>query len=58
MNTVQRAFELAASGDCRSIDEIRSRLCGEKLDHVHAHLAGPSIRSQLNALITSVEGRA
>jgi len=24
MNTVQRAFELAATGDCRSLEDVRS----------------------------------
>ena len=51
MDTVQRAFELAASGDCRKIEELRTRLRREKFDNVDAHLAGGAIRHQLLAII-------
>lgn len=51
MGTVERAFELAASGACRTIDDIRRRLGTEGYPSVDAHLAGSAIRRQLKALI-------
>jgi len=46
-STIERAFELARSGSCRSIDEIARRLKQEQLDNVDAHLGGASIRKDL-----------
>ena len=46
-STIERAFELARSGSCRSIDEIARRLKQEQLDNVDAHLGGSSIRKDL-----------
>jgi hypothetical protein len=45
--TVERAFELARSGDCRSLQGIAAILKGERHEAVEAHLAGPSIRRDL-----------
>jgi hypothetical protein len=46
---LERAFELARSGRCASIDEIKRRLKTELYDQ-HM-IEGPSVRSQLRALI-------
>ena len=48
--TVERAYQLARSGDCGSVDEIGRVLITERYGSVHAHLAGPSIRRALLAL--------
>ena len=48
---VERAFELARTGGCRTVDEIRKRLARESYLAVDAHLAGASIRRQLKALM-------
>ena len=48
---VERAFELARTGRCRTVDEIRKRLARESYVAVDAHLAGASIRRQLKALM-------
>ena len=45
--TLERAFDLARSGEYATVDEIRSRLKAERHDQVEAHLAGPSIKRQL-----------
>jgi hypothetical protein len=45
--TIERAFELARSGSCRSIEEIVKRLRQEQMDQVDAHLGGHSIRKEL-----------
>jgi len=51
MDTVRRAFELAAVGNCRSLEELRARLRRERLESVDAHLSGTTIRTQLKALM-------
>jgi hypothetical protein len=49
-STLERAFELARSGECASTAEIRLRLKRERCDSVDAHLQGPSINRQLRLL--------
>ena len=49
-STLERAFELARSGECASTSEIRQRLKRERYDSVEAHLQGPSITRQLRLL--------
>ena len=48
--TLERAFALARSGDCATIDEIRRRLKAERFDLVEAHLSSTSLTRQLRAL--------
>ena len=50
-NTVARAFELAFSGECATMDDIRQRLRRENLGQVDQHLAGPLIRGQLRKIM-------
>jgi hypothetical protein len=47
--TVERAFELARSGRCRTIRDIAYQLHAEKYDI--SHLEGPTLRKQLQTLI-------
>ena len=49
-STVERAFELARTGQCRTLPEIIALLKRERHDAVEAHLAGPSIRKDLKRL--------
>ena len=49
-STLERAFELARSGECANTAEIRQRLKRERYDSVEAHLQGPSINRQLRLL--------
>ncbi len=49
-STLERAFELARSGECSNTSEIRQRLKQERHDQVEAHLQGPSISRQLRLL--------
>ncbi len=51
IGTVQRAFDLADSGDFRTVQEIRDRLAKEGLADVDRHLTGPSIRRDLRRAI-------
>jgi hypothetical protein len=48
--TLERAFALARSGTCASVNDIRIRLKAERYDNVDAHLAGHSIARQLRML--------
>jgi hypothetical protein len=50
LSTVERAYELARSGSCGTVDDIRRALTAEQYPSVQAHLAGPSIRRALLAL--------
>lgn len=47
--TVERSFELAREGQCRSIDDIRRKLKAERFDSVDSHLASGSLKRQLIA---------
>lgn len=49
--TIERAFEVASSGECRTMDELKRRLRREQLEAVEFHLAGKSIKAQLNELM-------
>ena len=49
-STLERAFELARSGEFSNLSEIRQRLKQECHDQVEAHLQGHSISRQLRAL--------
>ncbi len=50
VTTVERAFELARSGECVGVDDVRRVLKRERHDAVDAHLAGPSLTKRLRAL--------
>ena len=50
LSTVERAYQLARSGTCRSIEDIRRRLTTERYESVQAHLSGASIKRDLIAL--------
>ena len=49
-STLERAFELARTGECLNLSEIRQRLKRERHDQVDAHLQGHAISRQLRAL--------
>jgi hypothetical protein len=55
LSTVERAFELARTGSCRTIEEIAAQLKSEHLEAVDAHLFGSSIRKDLRQ--ACAEGR-
>jgi hypothetical protein len=53
MTILERAFELAAAGDCRTVSELEKRLKREGYSAVEAHLGGSSIRKQLRGLLAA-----
>ncbi|TPG13674.1 hypothetical protein [Sphingomonas oligophenolica] len=52
-STIERAYQLARSGSCGSVDDVRRSLVAEGHDSVLAHLSGPTIRRALAALCKS-----
>jgi hypothetical protein len=52
---MERAFELARSGDCATIREIERRLQSEDYEAVWDHLGGPFTRAQLRGAIAGAE---
>jgi hypothetical protein len=51
MTTLERAFELAGSGSCRTISDLEKQLKREGFGQVSAHLSGGSIRKQLRSIL-------
>lgn len=51
IGTIQRAIELAKSGDFRGVTEIRARLKLERFPNVEMHLSGAAIKKQLTELM-------
>jgi hypothetical protein len=51
--TIERAFQLARSGECRTLDELKRRLRREQCESVDFHLAGKLTKTQLMALMTA-----
>lgn len=51
--TVERAFELARSGECCTVAEIEKRLSAEFHESVYEHLSGLFIRGQLREAIAA-----
>lgn len=52
-STVERAFQLARTGACHSVVEIRRRLHVEGYDGVHGHLNGSTIQRQLREALAA-----
>ena len=57
-STVERAFDLARSGTCQSVEDVRKKLEAEGSPNVRGHLASGTLRKQLKAAIKSVRGRS
>jgi hypothetical protein len=47
---IERAYQLARSGECANHAEVASRLKLERFDNVEAHLGFPGIRKTLQSL--------
>ncbi|MCJ8157793.1 hypothetical protein [Sphingomonas sp. LaA6.9] len=48
--TIERAYQLARSGTCASVQDIRQQLNHEHHEAVEAHLLGPTIVHHLREL--------
>ena len=56
--TVERAFEIAKSGSCHTLSDVRRQLSVEGYADGAAQTAGPSIKRQLQALIAAARREA
>ncbi len=54
ISTVERAFQLAGSGECHSIMDIKRRLVLEGYVQVELHLGGALIKKQLRQAMPSL----
>ena len=50
MNVIQRAFDLARSGECRNKQELERQLRREGFSSVEDHLSGHQITGQLRTI--------
>ena len=55
--TLQRAFELARSGVCHGMADIREKLKAERFMDVDQQLFGRSLQQQLKKLCDEARGR-
>ena len=55
---IERAFQLARSGECHAIGDINLRLRREGYTQVDAHLGGKSIKAQLVKLMLESQTNA
>jgi hypothetical protein len=55
ITALERAFQLARSGDYFSVDDIKRRLSAE--GYSIAQVAGPTLRKQLHALIKAAQAQ-
>lgn len=46
-STVERAYQLAASGECAGLGDVRTRLQAEGFSNIAGHLYGSTITSAL-----------
>jgi len=51
--TIERAYELARSGSCRTVGDIKSRLQAEGHERVQDRLYGATLTSALRKLCTA-----
>lgn len=49
-NTIERAYDLASSGACRDVSEIRRRLTEERCENVSTQISGPALLGALRRL--------
>jgi chaperonin GroEL (HSP60 family) len=50
LSILERAFDLARSGACRSVEEIAKKLKQEQYEAVDTHLGGSSLRKELRKI--------
>ena len=53
LHTIERAYQIAKSGECIGVEDIRRRLKDEHYEGVDAHLAGAQIKRDLMGLMKS-----
>lgn len=48
--TIERAYELARSGECRTLSDVKQRLSADGHDRIQEHLYGGTISAALRKL--------
>ena len=48
--TIERAYELARSGECRTLGEVKQRLSADGHDRIQEHLYGATVSTALRKL--------
>ncbi len=48
--TIERAYELARSGDCRTLSDVKQRLSADGHDRIQEHLYGSTVSAALRKL--------
>lgn len=48
--TIERAYELARSGECRTLSDVKQRLSADGHDRIQEHLYGATVSSALRRL--------
>lgn len=56
-SVIERAFELASSGRCKSLNEIEAALRKENYEFVYIHMRGLALRKALRTLLRNCEGQ-
>ena len=51
LNIIERAYDLARSGECLSLGDLKARLAEEGYSHVREHLYGAALSSELRKLV-------
>ena len=54
MTTLERAFQLARTGDCTSMNDLAKALKQERHEGVDSQLMGPKLRVQLRTIMMEV----
>jgi hypothetical protein len=56
VTTVERAYQLALSGECAGIEDIRRRLKSERFEAFDLHLTSRTLKSELRRICQSSYG--
>ena len=57
LSTVERAYELAKSGSCADLNDIKRKLRSEGYGNVTPHLSASLLSRELRALCKAASGR-
>jgi hypothetical protein len=50
LTTIERAYELARSGECRTLSEVKQQLSADGHDRIQEHLYGSTVSAALRKL--------
>ena len=56
LHIIERAFQLAQSGECRRMADLHARLRKEQYSQIDEHLGGKAIKQQLRDIFVTASG--